>query len=187
MARITNRLSSCSFEYIYNVTFIDRFESYSGSDYNWEVSEGPDLDLVPHYDAEKRRILLLSGDDTRVKWAHKLPESTDGMFKLRIQPIVKYPDGGAIELYLKQDENNFYKISNTDGYGRGQIEKVVKFVTPWRSIPKSYDFGEYAKLACPAITGKLDSVIMAISMIEVIIFNFSFIVPTFLSIFYVCF
>jgi len=28
-------------------------------------------------------------------------------------------------LYLKADDKNYYKISNTDGYGPGKIEKVV--------------------------------------------------------------
>lgn len=67
-----------------------------------------------------------TGDDISLRFDHVLPVDSDtDVVSLDFLPLVKYPYGGKIFVQLYQDDNNYYEISNTDGYDPGTVTKVV--------------------------------------------------------------
>ena len=77
------------------------------------------------YDAAGQRARVLTGDDIGLRISHTLPPLENGTFSVKFRPTIKYPDGGKVVLWLKQDNNNYYKVSNSDGLGPGSIKKIV--------------------------------------------------------------
>lgn len=77
------------------------------------------------YDGTGKRLKLLAGDNIGLEAARPLPVSDSGVFQLDFLPTRKYPDGGRFKLRLMGDENTYYEISNSDGYGPGQVKKWV--------------------------------------------------------------
>lgn len=124
-AQVPNNLFQKKYEYKYEISFVDRFDYNSLSDYAWTHLKGPLKQCRRYYDRVNNRMMVLTGDDNKLSFSHRLSETDTGHFSLNFLPVKKYPNGGAIEIYLKQDDNNYYKILNTDGYGPGKIEKVV--------------------------------------------------------------
>ena len=77
------------------------------------------------YDAAGQRLKVLTGDDVGLQFGHDLPASQAGVLEFDFLPTVKHPNGGIINLILRQDADNYYLISNRDGYGPGAASKVV--------------------------------------------------------------
>ncbi|MCI0514268.1 hypothetical protein L0128_13715 [candidate division KSB1 bacterium] len=122
-ARQSNQITAQPFPYFCKNSFQDNFDHNYLTEYTWTPVEGLAKSVARFFEEKQKRLMVLAGDDTRIRFSHPLSASTAGQFKIQFQPIVKYPNGGAIVIYLKQDAENYYKISNTDGYGPGKIEK----------------------------------------------------------------
>ena len=79
------------------------------------------------YDSVGRRLQVVTGDNVALLFEKTLPTSSDtGIFDLDFLPTQKFPAGGEISIFLMQDENNYYQIFSTDGYGPGAVSKIVK-------------------------------------------------------------
>jgi len=124
-AQIPNKIQQQSYQYEFVISFIDKFTNNTVSNYEWTRLAGSSTECRYYHDQENERLLIIVGDDNKLKCSHKLASTKQGKFTLKFQPVKMYPDGGAIGIYLKEDENNYFKISNTDGYGPGIIEKVI--------------------------------------------------------------
>ena len=77
------------------------------------------------YDSSGRQLHILTGDEVALKFSHFLPPLEAGVFKVNFDPIAKYPVGGQIWVRLIEDADNYYILSNADGYGAGTISKFV--------------------------------------------------------------
>ncbi|MFZ5516468.1 MAG: GH39 family glycosyl hydrolase [Candidatus Zhuqueibacterota bacterium] len=124
-AKNPNHLKTPHWKYRYTVSFEDNFSSDTGEEYEWthEHTEGG---VGQHaFDAAGRRLKVVSGDDVSEKFSHAVPAAASGSFAVTFLPLEKYPDGGTVILRLMEDENNYYQVSNTDGYGPGKVEKIV--------------------------------------------------------------
>ena len=77
------------------------------------------------YDSTEEKMQVLTGDNIGLQFSCDLPAMSTGIFSMDFYPIVKYPAGGIITVFLKQDEFNYYEIGNTDGYGPGTVKKIV--------------------------------------------------------------
>ena len=78
------------------------------------------------YDSVGRRLQVVTGDNVALLFEKTLPTPSDtGVFDLDFLPTQKFPAGGEISIFLMQDENNYYQIFNTDGYGPGAVSKIV--------------------------------------------------------------
>ncbi len=78
-----------------------------------------------NYDAIGQRAQVLTGDNVGLMFSHNVSTLDTGTFSIDFLPTTKYPAGGITRLYLRQDANNYYRLSNTDGYGAWVLEKYV--------------------------------------------------------------
>jgi hypothetical protein len=93
------------------------------------------------YDSAGQRLNVLTGDNIGLMFSHTLPSLDTGTFSFDFLPTVKYPYGGWLHIRLKQDDNNYYEIDNTDGYGPKWAQKVVNGV-----VVETVDFqSEYSQ------------------------------------------
>ncbi len=77
------------------------------------------------YDSTGQRAKVVTGDNIGLKIGQSIPATDTGTFKMDFEPVKKYPAGGGLMISLNQDAGNYYRISNTDGYGPRSVEKVV--------------------------------------------------------------
>ncbi|MBN2066177.1 MAG: Ig-like domain-containing protein [Candidatus Thermoplasmatota archaeon] len=80
------------------------------------------------YNAIGESAQVLTGDDIGLKFSHTIPASESGIFTIDFYPTQKYPYGGVVYLRLLQDADNYYELSNTDGYGSYCLKKFVNGV-----------------------------------------------------------
>ena len=73
----------------------------------------------------EQRVELITGDNVGLEFSHDVPALDIGTFSIDFLPTVKFPSGGAFELFLRQDATTYYLVKNTDGYGAKSIEKFV--------------------------------------------------------------
>lgn len=125
LARKPNQFSSGPVGYRYELIYEDRFETNTLENYEFVHLEGPTKQCRRFYDPKTQRIQVLVGDDSKIQFGHRLPGAERGRFQITFTPQVKYPSGGVVSLVLKQDDENYFKMFNTDGYGVGSILKVV--------------------------------------------------------------
>jgi xylan 1,4-beta-xylosidase len=126
LAQQPNLVNSRPIEYRYELVYEDRFEENTLGNYEFVHLEGPANQCRRFYDRQTQRIQVLVGDDTKIKFGHRLPSAQKGHFEITFAPLTKYPSGGVISLFLKQDDENYFKLFNTDGYGVGAIQKVIE-------------------------------------------------------------
>ena len=77
------------------------------------------------YDSAGQRARVRTGDNIGLQFSHALTALDTGTFSVDFLPTVKYPSGGSIYIRLVQDQNNYYELHNTDGYGSQSINKVI--------------------------------------------------------------
>jgi hypothetical protein len=58
-------------------------------------------------------------------FSHDVPALNNGSFSIDFLPTKKYPSGGILIIRLVEDQNNYFELINTDGYGSQAIKKVV--------------------------------------------------------------
>ena len=103
--------------------FSDDFSANTISSYS-QVASNPVALMI--YDAAAQRALLQTADNVSLSVTRAFEGSTNtGVFSFEFAPIALYPRGAVLNVRLIQDGNNYYQIRNTDGYGAGEIEKVV--------------------------------------------------------------
>ncbi|MDR4497403.1 MAG: hypothetical protein MRK02_05700 [Candidatus Scalindua sp.] len=116
---ITINASSCT------TLFSDNFDTNSTGSYTltntW--TKGGVGSFV--YDSTGKRAQVIVGDDVALKFSRSLPVLGTGTFSIDFRPTVKYPNGGIIDVYLRQDANTYYRLNNSDGYGAGYLKKFV--------------------------------------------------------------
>ena len=150
MEDATNLISENLFaEYIYIVakgssseTFFDDFNTDTTGNYivvdkSWDdTGSGSFI-----YDAASEIAQAVSGNDNGgVMFSHNLSPSESGTFKVDFLPIIKYPFGGRLIVRLLQDDNNYYELENSDGYGPlEEVRKVINGVTvDWAPFKKEF-------------------------------------------------
>ena len=67
----------------------------------------------------------MTEDNVGLAFSHSLPATESGSFSVDFLPTVHYPIGGVFTLKLIQDDQTYYEISNTDGYGPYGISKYI--------------------------------------------------------------
>ena len=77
------------------------------------------------YDSSGQRLRVNTGDDVGLAFSHSLPPLDTGVFQIDFRPLVKYPSGGLINLWLRASDGSYYQVSSSDGYGAGGISKYV--------------------------------------------------------------
>ena len=77
------------------------------------------------YDTTGKRAEVRTGDNVALLFSRNLPVLGTGTFSIDFRPTTKYPFGGIINLYLRQDANNYYLLQNSDGYGAKSLRKYV--------------------------------------------------------------
>ena len=102
---------------------LDIFETDTTSSYTQTNTFGEGGSLS--YDAGRQQALMLAGNDDGFQISKAVSFVDRGLFSLVFEPTVNYPSGGSIYLRLKEDDNNYLEIKNTDGYGPGYLHKVV--------------------------------------------------------------
>jgi lysophospholipase L1-like esterase len=108
-----------------SASFTDGFETDTTSAYGIEQIF-PDLGTaLLAYDAVNQRAQVVSGNDLGLIASRDLPPRVSGSFHLSFLPVTKYPKGGILAVRLMQDADNYYEVRNTDGYGAGELTKVI--------------------------------------------------------------
>jgi lysophospholipase L1-like esterase len=77
------------------------------------------------YDGSGQRLRVNTGDDVGLAFSHILPAFDTGVFRIDFRPLVKYPSGGLINIWLRASDGSYYKVSSSDGYGAGGLSKYV--------------------------------------------------------------
>ncbi len=95
----------------YTVTDADRIVGYGSF-----LGSGSFL-----YDSVGGRAQVVTGSNVGLQFSRRLPMSEIGSFSMDLTPTTN----GIFELYLRQDENNYYLVKNTSGFGPGYIAKYV--------------------------------------------------------------
>ncbi|MDZ7262107.1 MAG: hypothetical protein ONB05_08390, partial [candidate division KSB1 bacterium] len=124
-AREPNLLWHGRYDYTFVLKFSDTFNLNRLFEYTWQHI-GNTLERASYlFDEENLRLQILTGDNIGIQFSHRVSESTRGSFSIKFLPVKKYPDGGMITIKLKADEQNYYQLTNTDGYGPGKLEKYI--------------------------------------------------------------
>lgn len=114
---------------IMNANFSDDFSSDTRDDYTvtHTCTEGGQCQFL--YDDENERLQVLTGDNVALRFDRTLPSSSQvGIFQMDLLPTATYPLGGRTTIFLMEDEQNYYEIVNSDGYGPETVSKVVNGV-----------------------------------------------------------
>ncbi len=125
LAKKPNRVLTPQWSYRYILNYVDFFETKSIPRYLWSHNPPNAKTTAFTFDKSEERLIVQTGDDVSGSFSHLLPMSSSGLFKVTFLPFQKYPEGGAIEIKLLADEQNYISVSNTDGYGPGKVEKVA--------------------------------------------------------------
>jgi lysophospholipase L1-like esterase len=108
--------------------FTDDFSTDTTGDYTvTEPYTYGDPSTFTH-DSENGRGYVFAGRLSHLRFAKALINSTSGNFSVDFMPTEHYGKGGQFILRLVQDEDNYYEVYNTDGYGAthpAYIKKVV--------------------------------------------------------------
>ena len=100
----------------------DTTGNYTVTDTSFSNNNGPGSF---NYDSVNERAQVLTGDNIGLQFSQSVASLSSGSFSIDFLPTTKYPQGGWIEIRLKQDANNYYELSNSDGYGPYQMRKIV--------------------------------------------------------------
>ena len=111
-----------------NITYTDTFQTNTLSQYTTEDTWTDGGRGSFNYDGTSQRVHLLTGDNIGLVFSKALPSAVEGSFSIDFLPTKYYPSGGFITLKLIQDDNTYYKIQNTDGYGVLAVSKYVNGV-----------------------------------------------------------
>jgi lysophospholipase L1-like esterase len=109
-------------------TFSDDFHTDTTSEYSLEDTWTKGGVGSFSYDSAGEQVHVLTGNDIALKFSHYLPASEDGSFSIDFLPTAHYPSGGVFTLKLIQDDQTYYKIKNSDGYGPKEISKYINGV-----------------------------------------------------------
>ncbi|MDZ7342027.1 MAG: hypothetical protein ONB27_11785, partial [candidate division KSB1 bacterium] len=82
-----------------------------------------------YYDAAKKALAIMTGDDIGESLSRDVPEASSGVLELDFLPLAIYPSGGKIVLRLKQSDATYYEVVGTCGYGSGYLKKVLQNTT----------------------------------------------------------
>jgi xylan 1,4-beta-xylosidase len=141
-AQQPNEIQNYQIAYQFLLKYEDQFDFDNLNSYIWKhVWEEGGIGTYK-YDANGKRLKVITGDDIGEGFAHSLPESDRGTFEVDFQPIKNYPTGGRFVLRLKQSDDTYYQFEKTHGYGPGYVKKVVKgFTVDSTSCGKEFQQG----------------------------------------------
>ncbi len=108
---------------VINALFSDNFDTDTTGNYTVVDVWGAGSSFA--YDSIGNRAQVGTGDNMGIQFSHSLPAADNGSFSIDFLPTTKYPFGGWVEIRLIQDANNYYEMSNSDGYGPYQMKKIV--------------------------------------------------------------
>lgn len=128
-ASAPNELKDYRIDYDLILKYQDRFDSDNLNAYRWEhIWEEGGVGSC-HYDAQNRRMKVMTGDDVGERFSRSVPELDTGIFKIDFFPIQNYPTGGRLIVRLKQDDDTYYEVEKTHGFGAGHLKKVIQGAT----------------------------------------------------------
>lgn len=122
-AKAPNFLKTEKYLYKFVLSYVDFFEKNSVDQYAWTSTNFNEKKGAIKYDSQNMHLEVLTGDNVQGALSHSLPQTSNGVFRFLFFPDKNYPNGGKITLKLIGDQNNYYRLTNTDGYGPGKIEK----------------------------------------------------------------
>ncbi len=109
-----------------DVDFFDEFSVDTTKEYEVEdVRTNKGLKGSFTYDSDGKRAQVLSGDNVILRISHDLPPLNNGQFAIDFLPTKIYPKGGTFSLILRQDAGSYYRLTHTDGYGPGSLDKYI--------------------------------------------------------------
>ncbi len=106
--------------------FSDDFSNDTIVNYTTQTTDGAGGSLL--YDATNQRAQVTTGDNNGMMFSQGVTATDSGTFSIDFNPTMLHPAGGVLQVRLRQDANNYYEISNTDGYAVGAIRKFVNNV-----------------------------------------------------------
>ena len=124
-AKKPNIIKNKEHKYMLSLTFRDDFLTNTTEKYSWDHYNMGGGIGKHSYDQDKFRLFVNAGDNIGERFSHWLPEVKSGHFGMSFLPTKKYPKGGRIAVNLKQDDNNYFQVANTDGYGQSWIKKFI--------------------------------------------------------------
>ncbi len=128
-AQKSNEVNDYRIEYDFILKFQDKFDSENLNAYIWEhIWEEGGVGSC-QYDAQSKRMKVITGDDVGERFSRSLPELDQGNFKVDFAPIQNYPTGGRLIMRLKQNDDTYYEVQKTHGFGAGYLKKVIQGMT----------------------------------------------------------
>ena len=113
-------------EDVVDSSFFDDFSVNTIKDYAVEhVRTSKGIKGSFTYDAGGKRAKVLTEDNVTLQFSRDLPPLIDGRFTIDFLPTKIYPKGGTFSLILRQDIDNYYQLTHTDGYGPGNLDKYI--------------------------------------------------------------
>jgi len=88
-AKIPNWLSNYPHSYQYEISYTDAFDQNTLSEYVWEQVKGTDNTVRRFFESEQKKLKVLTGDDTEIKFSHRLPKTSSGKFSMMFEAIEK--------------------------------------------------------------------------------------------------
>lgn len=128
-ARRPNQGNNFEIRYQFVLKFEDQFDFDNLNAYIWQRLWDEGGIGSYQYDATGKRLWMTTGDDVGEAFGRALPQSERGTFQVDFSPVKSYPSGGKLILKLKQDQDSYYQVERTQGYGPGYLKKVVAGVT----------------------------------------------------------
>ena len=91
------------------------------------------------YDSVGKRGQVITGDNIGLQISADILSLDSATFLVDFLPTTSYPNKGGIWIRLRQDQSNYYQISNFDAVSTGMVEKIVNgVVVDSKAIPNLY-------------------------------------------------
>lgn len=128
-ARNPNELNDYKIKYDFILKYQDKFDFDNLNAYIWNHIWQEGGVGSRHFDVEKKRIKVITGDDVGERFSRNLPELDQGIYQIDFTPIRNHPTGGRFIVRLKQSPDTYYEVEKTHGFGAGHFKKVIQGTT----------------------------------------------------------
>ena len=123
--------------------FFDDFCADTTSNYTVTNTETGGGTGTFDYDIDGRRVKVITGPQIGLKFAKEVGELSTATFMVEFLPVVGASSGGTFVLRLKQDDINYYEISNSSVGVSGVVKKVVNgHVVDSQAFQSTYTHGK---------------------------------------------
>ncbi|MEW5743938.1 MAG: chitobiase/beta-hexosaminidase C-terminal domain-containing protein [Nitrospirota bacterium] len=128
-------------DWVLSAMFFDDFRTDSTGQY--AVANGDGAGGIFFHDPEGQRGRAVVGEgENSMNISLPLAPLSSGSFGMDFTPTARYGAAGMFWLYLMQDDKNYYRIYNAEGYNPGYVEKYVNGVQVQKvSFTRNYTQG----------------------------------------------